>query len=175
MASVRKTLPLAGNIRYLRSQLGISQAALGANVGLSRSNIASYETAKAEPRAAKLAELAAFFRVSLEELITLELSAQPETSAPAPAPAPAPSPANGHPHAAARGPGVGPLRSLQQRNARIRGALTRLEYLAGSVSDPEMKVDLNLIAINFERMVKVVHDLVRNDEEIAAALARDAV
>ncbi len=46
---------------------------LGEHLNLSRSNIASYENGKAEPRAIKLAEIAGFFNISLYQLIVTDL------------------------------------------------------------------------------------------------------
>lgn len=65
---------LAKNIQYLRKQRQLSQQGFGEKIGLSRSNIASYENGKAEPRAVKLAEIARFFNISLNQLIEKDLT-----------------------------------------------------------------------------------------------------
>ena len=60
---------LSKNITFLRKSRKMSQQTLASALQLSRSNIASYESGKAEPRAAKLVEIARFFDVSLTQLI----------------------------------------------------------------------------------------------------------
>ncbi len=70
---------LSSNIAFLRKRLKISQQELASSLNISRSNIASYESGKAEPRAAKLAEMAKYFDVSLSQFIEEDLaSLEPE-------------------------------------------------------------------------------------------------
>ncbi len=60
---------LSKNISFLRKKLEISQQELANRLYLSRSNIASYESGKAEPKAIKLVEIARFFNISMTQLI----------------------------------------------------------------------------------------------------------
>ena len=64
---------LAKNIRFLRKRARLSQQALGEQLNLSRSNIASYENGKAEPKATKLVNIAKYFQVNLSHLIEIDL------------------------------------------------------------------------------------------------------
>lgn len=64
---------LAKNIQLLRKKHKLSQQALGAQLGLTRSNIASYENGKAEPRAANLVRIAKYFQIDLSHLIEVDL------------------------------------------------------------------------------------------------------
>jgi transcriptional regulator with XRE-family HTH domain len=54
--------------------LKISQSVLAEGLELSRSNIAAYEIGNAEPNLTKLVKLAIFFKVSINDLITIDLS-----------------------------------------------------------------------------------------------------
>lgn len=64
---------LATNIRFLRKKQKLSQAELGSLLGLSRSNVASYENGNAEPSATKLARIARHFNMNLNQLIEIDL------------------------------------------------------------------------------------------------------
>jgi len=68
---------LATNIQYLRKQKNLSQQKLAERLNLSRSNIASYENGKAEPRTDNLAEMARFFDVNLLQFIEVDLREVP--------------------------------------------------------------------------------------------------
>ena len=70
---------LAGNIQYLRKEKRLSQQKLASELGLTRSKIASYENEKAEPSTTKLAEIARYFDVSLNQLIEENLKLIPDT------------------------------------------------------------------------------------------------
>lgn len=63
----------AENLQYLRSRKRLSQLELAAALGLTRSQIASYESGKAEPSVVKLAGIVRFFNISLERLIGEDL------------------------------------------------------------------------------------------------------
>ena len=65
---------LSKNISFLRKKQKISQQQLAVDLNLSRSNIASYESGKAEPKAIKLVEMARYFDVSLTQFIEEDLS-----------------------------------------------------------------------------------------------------
>ena len=78
----------AENLQYLRSRKRLSQRELAQALGLTRSQVASYENGKAEPSTAKLAEIVRFFNVSLVRLVREDLqkesapwNASPETPA----------------------------------------------------------------------------------------------
>ncbi|MBR9923206.1 MAG: helix-turn-helix transcriptional regulator [Bacteroidetes bacterium] len=60
---------LAQNLQFLRKQRKMSQQMLAEALGLSRSNIASYENAKAEPRATMLLRICRYFDVPLAYLV----------------------------------------------------------------------------------------------------------
>ncbi|MCB0706330.1 MAG: helix-turn-helix transcriptional regulator [Saprospiraceae bacterium] len=60
---------LAQNLQFLRRRRKMSQQALGVELGLSRSNIASYENAKAEPRATMLVRIGRFFDITIDQLV----------------------------------------------------------------------------------------------------------
>lgn len=65
---------LASNIRHLRKQIGISQEELATRLGgLNRGNIASYENETAEPKICNLVNLANFYKVTVIDLITVDL------------------------------------------------------------------------------------------------------
>lgn len=64
---------LASNIRHLRKQLSISQEELANRLGLNRGNIASYEKGTAEPKICNLLNLAHFYKVPVNDLISVDL------------------------------------------------------------------------------------------------------
>jgi transcriptional regulator with XRE-family HTH domain len=64
---------LSKNLRYLRSQAKLSQQGLADILGLSRSQIASYENGLAEPNAANLIIIARNFNVLLHDLIEIDI------------------------------------------------------------------------------------------------------
>jgi len=68
---------LASNIQFLRKRKNLSQQKLAECLNLSRSNIASYENGKAEPRTDNLAEMARFFNVNLLQFIETDLRTLP--------------------------------------------------------------------------------------------------
>lgn len=71
---------LAKNIQFLRKRVRLSQQALANELNLTRSNIASYENGKAEPRATKLVNIAKYFQIGLSQLIELDLQSLSEES-----------------------------------------------------------------------------------------------
>ena len=171
MPAEKKALPLAGNLRILRRELQLSQAALGAHVGLTRSNIASYENAKAEPRAAKLAEFARFFNVSLERLITGDFSDR-DTH-------PAGAGRRGRPPGSGKRPLVAPapradlrehLAGFEERNGRLKQLLSELAHYVHTGGTAQDQADLRSIALQFEHVLAVMRELLRNDEALAGVL-----
>lgn len=78
-------MSLAKNIHYLRKQKGLTQEQLARKTGLNRSAIGAYEENRAEPRLKVLRGLAHYFKVSLDQLVGEDLSAQAgNDNAPAP-------------------------------------------------------------------------------------------
>lgn len=71
---------LAKNIQFLRKRARLSQQALANELSLTRSNIASYENGKAEPRATKLVNIAKYFQIGLSQLIEIDLQSLSEES-----------------------------------------------------------------------------------------------
>lgn len=65
---------LGENIKFLRKLKGASQKKLGDLVGATRSQIASYESGAIEPRFKTLLALSDLFHVSLEELLSEDLT-----------------------------------------------------------------------------------------------------
>jgi transcriptional regulator with XRE-family HTH domain len=61
---------LAQNLRYLRSQRGITQARLAKQAAIPRSTIASLETGSGNPTLSVLARLSLSLQVSIEELLS---------------------------------------------------------------------------------------------------------
>jgi transcriptional regulator with XRE-family HTH domain len=69
--------PFSRNLKSLRRARGLSQQKLAQEVGLKRSNIASYETGTVEPNAANFLRIAYFFDADPALLLELELSDHP--------------------------------------------------------------------------------------------------
>ncbi len=67
-------LQFATNTRLLREQKGLSQSALGKEIGVGRTTITSYESGRSTPDYKTLYELGKIFAISLEELLFTNLS-----------------------------------------------------------------------------------------------------
>ena len=67
---------ISHNLRYLRKNKGLSQAALAEQLGLNRGNIASYEKGVAEPNLSNLLKMVRFFEVDVIAFIDRDLSAE---------------------------------------------------------------------------------------------------
>ncbi|PHI20349.1 hypothetical protein CEQ90_07735 [Lewinellaceae bacterium SD302] len=65
---------IARNLRLLRKRMGLSQQDLAEKVGLNRGNIASYESATAEPKICKLLRISNLFGVSTHDLTRYDLA-----------------------------------------------------------------------------------------------------
>lgn len=65
------------NIRFLRKIKGLSQEALGRAIGLSRSQVASYETGAIEPRFETLIQLADYFDEDVTKLLSEDIAQRP--------------------------------------------------------------------------------------------------
>ena len=64
-----KFMTIADNIKILRKSRGLSQALLAEKLGTIQKVITDYETGKSKPPADRLAKLAKFFQVSVDEII----------------------------------------------------------------------------------------------------------
>jgi len=64
---------ISSNIKYLRTERGLSQTAMAEAVGLKRGNIASYEKELAQPSIDNLVKIADFFEVDLHQIVNDEL------------------------------------------------------------------------------------------------------
>ena len=60
---------LAKNLKNLRKQKGLSQIDFSADIGLSRSTVANWETGERQPDIEMIIRLAEYFGVTLDELI----------------------------------------------------------------------------------------------------------
>jgi transcriptional regulator with XRE-family HTH domain len=65
---------IGSNLKYLRKKLGITQDQLAAQIGLNRPVIGSYEEGRAMPKISVLQILSGFYRVTLDQLINIDLS-----------------------------------------------------------------------------------------------------
>lgn len=73
-------MQLSGNIRYLRKQLGLTQADLGEKLGLKRPVIGAYEEGRAEPRLQTLLLMSSFFGIGIDGLVNTDLSTGESTA-----------------------------------------------------------------------------------------------
>jgi transcriptional regulator with XRE-family HTH domain len=64
---------ISNNIKYLRSEKGLSQTAMAEAVGLKRGNIASYEKKLAQPSIENLVKIADFFGVDIHQIVNEDL------------------------------------------------------------------------------------------------------
>jgi transcriptional regulator with XRE-family HTH domain len=76
---------IQNNIRFLRRQKELTQGQLGEALGIARARIGAYEEGRAEPNLPLLQKMAALFNVTLDELISKDLSESPPPLNPAPA------------------------------------------------------------------------------------------
>ncbi|MDB5261810.1 MAG: transcriptional regulator [Adhaeribacter sp.] len=69
------------NLKFLRKKNGLTQAQLAEKLNIKRSLVGAYEEGRAEPRLSTLVNISRLFEVSLDQLVTLELSKnKPEAS-----------------------------------------------------------------------------------------------
>ena len=66
---------VTSNIRYLRKEAGYTQAQLAERLEIKRSLVGAYEEGRAEPKLSTLVNIAGLFGITLDSLITAELSA----------------------------------------------------------------------------------------------------
>jgi len=75
---VKKVIPKPSyfgiNMKFLRRLQGTSQLELANRIGISRNNVASYESAKAEPSAKVFLKVCSYFEVSPKDLLGQLLS-----------------------------------------------------------------------------------------------------
>jgi transcriptional regulator with XRE-family HTH domain len=60
---------LAKNLRFLRSQVPMTQSELAEKLGLQRTMISAYEDGRSEPKLSSLEIMARLFQVSMDELL----------------------------------------------------------------------------------------------------------
>lgn len=76
-------MDLAGRLRFLREERGLTQAELGQVLGLSKQTISSYENRGSNPDPKTLQQLAAFFAVTTDYLLGLSDTRNPNPKLPA--------------------------------------------------------------------------------------------
>lgn len=64
----------APNLSYLRKKKGLTQAEVATALGLKRNTFSNYETTHSEPDLGTLEKIASFFDISLNELLSVDLS-----------------------------------------------------------------------------------------------------
>ena len=62
------------NIRFLRKQKGLTQGDLANEINITRSSIGAYEEGRAEPKLDTLLRIANFFSITLDQLVSQDLS-----------------------------------------------------------------------------------------------------
>lgn len=67
------------NILYLRKKSNLKQAHMESSVKVTRATWSNYENGMTEPSFDKLIEIAKFFRVSLDELLLVDLVKEPDS------------------------------------------------------------------------------------------------
>ncbi|HYH55777.1 MAG TPA: helix-turn-helix transcriptional regulator, partial [Anseongella sp.] len=65
---------IAGNLKYLRRKKGLTQQQLADVLNVKRPVIGAYEEARAEPKTELLREIAIFFSITVDELVSENLS-----------------------------------------------------------------------------------------------------
>ncbi len=71
MAEIKQSYQekFASNLRFLRKQKKLSQAELASMLNITRNKITSYESGNVEPNLSLIAELAKFFKISIDQLL----------------------------------------------------------------------------------------------------------
>jgi len=64
----------APNLSFLRKKKGLTQAEVATALGLKRNTFSNYETTHSEPDLGTLEKIASFFDISLDELLSVDLS-----------------------------------------------------------------------------------------------------
>jgi transcriptional regulator with XRE-family HTH domain len=73
---------LPNNLRYLRKKIGQSQSFISKLVEKKQNTIGNWENAVSEPTLSELAKLAQYFGVSIQDLLTKDLQAEPPVAHP---------------------------------------------------------------------------------------------
>lgn len=66
---------LSGNLKLLRKRSGLTQEEMSVKTGISRSKLNAYENEHTEPSVEGLLQLSAFYKINIDTLIKLDLSA----------------------------------------------------------------------------------------------------
>src|SRR4051812_24028787 len=64
----------ASNLSFLRKKKGMTQIEVATALGLKRNTFSNYETTHSEPDLNTLEKIASFFDISMDELISIDLS-----------------------------------------------------------------------------------------------------
>jgi putative transcriptional regulator len=72
MADWSAQAPVSNDVRALREDLGLSQAALGEALGVSRQTINSIETGKYDPSLPLAISIARYFHTTVEEIFHVD-------------------------------------------------------------------------------------------------------
>lgn len=67
-------MQLSQNLKFLRKNAGLTQAALAEHLGINRPVVGAYEEGRAEPRLQTLKHIAHFFKISVDDLLDKDLS-----------------------------------------------------------------------------------------------------
>ena len=62
------------NLKFLRKKNGLTQAQLAEKLNIKRSLVGAYEEGRAEPRLSTLVNISRLFDISLDQLVTFDLS-----------------------------------------------------------------------------------------------------
>jgi Predicted transcriptional regulator len=68
----------SSNLKFLRKKHNLTQDELANRIGANRSVIGSYEEGRATPKLGAIMQLSALFRIRIDELVSVDLSATPE-------------------------------------------------------------------------------------------------
>lgn len=68
----------ASNLKFLRKKHDLTQDELAGRIGANRSAIGSYEEGRATPKLGALMQMSNLFKIRIDELISVDLSATPE-------------------------------------------------------------------------------------------------
>lgn len=73
------TIHLPSNLKHMRSRRGVSQDVVATALDIKRSSYIGYENGTAEPALGLLVRMSRYYRVPLDQLLTEDLSAMPES------------------------------------------------------------------------------------------------
>lgn len=68
----------SSNLRFLRKKHSLTQDELAIRIGATRSVIGSYEEGRATPKLGAIMQISMLFRIRIDELVSVDLSATPE-------------------------------------------------------------------------------------------------